>query len=143
MREFRAGGQDPGRFRPTHANYLLWLGRDHPEPYPRQRVDPLRIGKRCLLKPELVIPLFPSCAFRLELLNLIPVPHALEMLPREKQHKKKNQYAQSEETEKFTATIQVDFPHEAGIVDPLNEVEFREMRPARCRSASQTPSELR
>jgi hypothetical protein len=65
------------------------------------------------------------------------------MLPCEQEHKKKNQYAQSQETETFTATLHVNFPHQAGIVDVLHKVEFREIRPARGRDVSRTPSGLR
>src|SRR5208283_3348318 len=92
---------------------------------------------------EPMVLLFLCRVLGFELFNLITVPHALEMLPCEQEHKKKNQYAQSQETETFTATLHVNFPHQAGIVDVLHKVKFREIRPARGRDVSRTPSGLR
>ena len=90
-------------------------------------------AERRLLQPELMILLLQCRTVDFELFNLITVPHALEMLPGEHEHKKKNQYAQSQETETFTATLHVNFPQQAGIVDVLHKIKFREMRAARGR----------
>jgi hypothetical protein len=65
------------------------------------------------------------------------------MLPREQQQERKNQDSQSEETEQFTATLHINFPHQVGVVDLLHKVKVWESRPATGRSAFQTPSGLR
>jgi len=131
------------RLRSAYPDQLLWVGRDHAEPGPRQRVDPFRIGERRLLQPESMVLLFQCGLFGLALFNLIAVPHALEMLPCEYEHKRKNQYAQPQETETFTATLRVNFPRQAGIVDVLHKIKFREIRSTRGRDVSRTPSGLR
>ena len=96
-----------------------------------------------LFQPELMVLFFQRRVGGLELLNLVTVPHALEMLPCEQEHKKKNQYSQAQETETFTATLHVNFPHQAGVIDVLHKVKFRESRPARGRGVSRTPSGFR
>jgi hypothetical protein len=118
----------------------LRVGGNHSELSPRQCVDPLRISERRLLQPEPTILLFQIHGCGFELLNLIAIPNALEVLPREQEHKKKNQYEQSEETETFTTTHWVNFPYQTGIVDLLYEIEFREICSPCGWGISRTPS---
>jgi hypothetical protein len=68
----------------------------------------LRIGESRLPQAKLAIPVLERRALQFELLNLIPVPHASEMLESVEETKKKNQCAQPEQTVTFTTLLPID-----------------------------------
>src|SRR5208337_3243414 len=92
---------------------------------------------------QLMVPFLLCGALRLELFNLVTGPHALQMLPREKQDRKKNQNAQSEQTETFTALLQTGLPHQTGVVNAFDKIDFRKTRPARGQGVCRTPPRFR
>jgi len=105
------------------VNHLLWGGRSQAEFLPGVRVNPLRVHQRGLIQLKLAVPLLEHGSLVLELLNLITVPQTLEMLRREKQEKKENQNAQSEETVTFAALFRVNLAVYPRVVDLLHKVD--------------------
>lgn len=92
----------------TDVNHLLWRWRPQAEFLPGVHVNPLRVHQRRLNQSELAVPLLQRSSLVFELLNLITVPKAAEVLRRANQTKEENQTAQSEDAVTLTALRRVD-----------------------------------
>ncbi len=108
-----------GRLRPwrfflvaAELDHLLRGGRSQPQLLSCQLVNPLGISQGRLLEAELVIPLEQSLVLGLDLLRLIPVPYALEMLPGDEEGEDKNDRDQAEQREAIATPRRIDLASE-------------------------------
>jgi hypothetical protein len=89
-----------------------------------ERIDPPRIDQRGTLNSQGVIPFHLLSLLPLKLLDQVTVPDALKMLPGKKHDEKKDEGSQDKQAETLPAFLAINLTLQAGIIDPLNKIDF-------------------